>query len=107
MHHMGTAVNSTRGAVNVKLGNTFVGMHDWTLDVTRKIYPEVQGIEDVKMSTGGYPASLSAPTISICDDQDPVCAFNWPFAQDISVHTSYGAEDYLLLGRRLAQLMNP
>ena len=68
----------------------------------------VANIEDVKMATSGYP-NLTAPTVSICDHQDPVCAWtwNWPNPPDvnIAVHTSYGATDYVLLGRRLAQLM--
>ncbi|MBP2269195.1 hypothetical protein J3A64_004735 [Pseudarthrobacter sp. PvP004] len=106
MHHFGTATTDATGVVNLKIGNVTVGMHDWMNGVVKKMYPELSDLEAVKMSLGGYPGSFSGPTISICDHQDPVCAFTLiPPGIDFAVHTSYGPTDYLLLGRKLAQLM--
>ncbi|MFJ4264874.1 cutinase family protein, partial [Paenarthrobacter nicotinovorans] len=106
MHHFGTATNDGTGIVNSKIGNVTVGMHDWMNGVVQKMYPQLSDLENVKMSLGGYPGSITGPTISICDLKDPVCAFTLvPPGIDVAVHTSYGPTDYLLLGRRLAQLM--
>ncbi|WP_344365658.1 cutinase family protein, partial [Arthrobacter humicola] len=114
LHNFGTSDASSEGAVVTGIGNMAIGMFDWSMELTRKLYPDLADTSPASMAQTGYPRSLVTSTMTICDDKDPVCAFRWhpiwgaPYVDlNIDVHTNYGTVDFSILGVNMARNLQP
>jgi hypothetical protein len=90
----GSGLGSSKGFARVGIPNAVLSFHDWQRGLFESLIAAQGDVDNISLSGGSYPPSISTSTISLCDNQDIVCGWSFDQANSISVHESYSSDSF-------------